>query len=136
MYALVNNKKFLLQLCKSTYFGDKLRDLESMALLGKIEQYDPEQEEWTQYMERLQQLFEANNLTGGKKANKRRATFLSVIEPVPYKLLRSILASAKPKKKNYNELVAKLTEHYSFTYTVQGHATLPFQLQVEKSWSQ
>ena len=26
-------------------FGDELRDLESMALLGKIEQYDPKQEE-------------------------------------------------------------------------------------------
>ena len=31
---------------------------ESMALLGKIEQYDPEQEEWPQYVERLEQFFE------------------------------------------------------------------------------
>ena len=37
---------------------------ESMALLGKIEQYDPEQEEWPQYVERLEQFFEANDLTG------------------------------------------------------------------------
>ena len=57
-YALVDNKKFLPQLCKvTTYFGDGLRDLKSMALLGKIEQYDPEQEEWPQYVERLEQYY-------------------------------------------------------------------------------
>ena len=86
-----------------------------MALLGKIEQYDPEQEEWPQYVERLEQFFEANDLTGDAKADKRRATFLSVIGPAPYKLLRSLLAPAKPKEKKYDELVAKLTEHYSPT---------------------
>ena len=86
-----------------------------MALLGKIDQFDPEQEEWPQYVERLDQFFEANDLLGDGKANKRRATFLSVIGPAPYKLLRSLLAPAKPKEKTYDELVAKLTEHYSPT---------------------
>ena len=105
-------KKFLIQPCQvTTYFGNELRDLESMALLGKIEQYDPEQEEWPQYVERLEQFFEANDLTGDAKADKRLAIFLSVIGPAPYKLLRSLLAPAKPKEKKYDELVAKLTEH-------------------------
>ena len=44
-------------------FGDELRDLELMALLGKVEQFDPEQEDWPQYVERLEQFFEANNLS-------------------------------------------------------------------------
>ena len=86
-----------------------------MALLGKIEQYDPKQEEWPQYVERLEQFFKANYLTGDSKADKRRTTFLSVIGPAPYKLLRSLLAPVKPKEKKYDELVAKLTEHYSPT---------------------
>ena len=64
-------------------------------------------------MERLEQFFEANDLTGEDKAVKRRATFLSLIGPESYKLLRSLLAPAKPKGKSYAELVAKLTEHYS-----------------------
>ena len=34
------------------------------ALLGKIEQFDLEQEEWLQYVERLEQFFEANDITG------------------------------------------------------------------------
>ena len=83
------------------------------ALLGKIEQFDPEQEEWPQYVERLEQFFEANDITGEASVAKRRATLLSVIGPVPYKLLRSLLSPAKPTDKTYAELVAKLTEHYS-----------------------
>ena len=58
-----------------------------MALLEKIEQFDHEQKEWSQYVERLEQFFEANDLTGDAKTDKQVATFLSVIGPAPYKLL-------------------------------------------------
>ena len=57
------------------------------ALLGRIDQFDPGQEEWPQYVERLEQFLEANEITGEAKADKRRATFLSVIGPTPYNLL-------------------------------------------------
>ena len=77
--------------------------------------FDPEHEEWPQYVERLDQFFEANDLTGDDKATKRRATFLTVIGPGPYKLLRSLISPAKPTDKTYGELVKKLTEHYSPT---------------------
>ena len=107
------NEKFYFTVPSHDCFGNELQDLELIALLGKIEQYDPEQEEWPQYVKRLEQLFEANDFTGDTKAYKRRATFLSVIGPAPYTLLRSLLAPAKPKEKKYDELVAKLTEHYS-----------------------
>lgn len=85
------------------------------ALLGRIDPFDPDQEEWPQYVERLDQFFEANDLTGDKKATKQRATFLTVIGPGPYKLLRSLLSSVKPTDKTYDELVKKMTEHYSPT---------------------
>ena len=83
------------------------------ALLGKLEPFDGEQEEWPQHVERLEQFFVANDLTGDGKAPKRRATFLSVIGPAPYKLLRSLLSPAKPADKTFEELVAVLTEHYN-----------------------
>ena len=83
------------------------------ALLGRLDQFDPEQEEWPQYVERLIQFFEANDITGDDKAAKRRATFLSVIGPAPYKLLRSLIAPTKPTDKTFEELVVVLTEHYS-----------------------
>lgn len=57
------------------------------ALLGKIDQYYADREEWPQYMERLEQFFEANEITGEANATKHRAMFLSVIGYEPYKLL-------------------------------------------------
>ena len=103
------------------------------ALFGKIEAFNPQQEEWPQYVERLEQFFEANDLTGEDKAVKRRATFLSLIGPESYKLLRSLLAPAKPKEKSYAELVAKLTEHCNLqSNAVRGNAAFPIQFQIEK----
>ena len=83
------------------------------ALLGKIDYFDADQEEWPQYVERLEQFFEANDITGDAAAVKRRSTFLSVIGPTPYKLLRSLIAPAKTTEKTFEELVAVLTSHYS-----------------------
>ena len=47
------------------------------------------------------------------KAAKRRATFLSVIGPGPYQLLRSLLSPTEPSEKTFEELVAVLSDHYS-----------------------
>ena len=49
-------------------------------LLGKIEQFYQELEEWPQYVERLEHFFEANGIVGDDNATKRRATLLSVID--------------------------------------------------------
>ena len=70
-------------------------------------------EEWTQYVERLQQFFVANNITGEDKAVKRRATFLSLVGHSAYNLLRNPIAPAKPTDKTFGELVSILTKHYS-----------------------
>ena len=40
------------------------------ALLGKMEPFDSELEEWPQYVERLEKFFEANDITGDSKAAK------------------------------------------------------------------
>ena len=82
-------------------------------LLGRLDQFEPELEEWPQYVEWLVQFFEANDITRDNKAVKCCATFLSVIGPAPYKLLWSLIAPTKPTDKTFKELVAVLTEHYS-----------------------
>ena len=51
--------------------------------------------------EAIEQFFEANDLTGDDKADKRQGTFLSVIGPAPCKLLRSLLAPVKSKEEKY-----------------------------------
>ena len=63
------------------------------ALLGHIDQFDPAGEQWPQYVERLEQFFVANEITGDGKAVKRRATFLSVVGRCTYNLLRSLIYS-------------------------------------------
>ena len=64
-------------------------------------------------MERLEQFFVANDITGEDKAVKRRATFLSLVGRSAYNLLRSLIAPAKPTDKTFGELVSVLTKHYS-----------------------
>ena len=80
-------------------------------LLGHIEHFVPAVEEWTQYVERLEQFFVANDVTGEDKAVKRRATFLSLVGRSAYNLLRSLIAPAKPTDKTFGELVSVLTKH-------------------------
>ncbi len=82
-------------------------------LLGKIEQYDPEEEEWPQYVERLEYFFKANGIVGADNEDRRRATFLTMVGPAAYKLLRSLLTPTTPDEKTFEQLTAILTNHYS-----------------------
>ena len=68
-------------------------------LVGQIEQFDPDTDDWLQYVERLEQMFAANDLTGEGKAVKRRSIFLSVVGKRTYGILRSLLASEHPPSK-------------------------------------
>ena len=79
------------------------------ATYGSIESFDGNNEEWPQYVERLEHFFEANSITD---ADKKRAVFLSVVGPVTYKLLRNLLAPAKVGEKSYAECVEALTRHF------------------------
>ena len=82
-------------------------------LLGHIEPFNWAAEEWPQYVERLEQFFVANDITGEDNAVKRRATFLTVVGRSAYNLLRSLITPEKPTAKTYGQLVEVLTEHYS-----------------------
>ena len=76
---------------------------------GKVNAFNSSQHEWPLYVERLEHVFVAYDITDG--ANKR-AVFLSVIGASNYKLLSSLVAPAKPGEKEYSALVDKLTEHF------------------------
>ena len=79
-------------------------------LLGEIDEFNPDLEEWSLYVERLEHFFEANGIVGEDNATKRRSSFLSVIGPGPYKLLRSLLMPDRPTNKNLTEVLKK---HYN-----------------------
>ena len=54
---------------------------------SKINPFNPSQDEWPLYVERLGHMFKANKITD---AAKKRAIFLSVIGDGNYKLLSSL----------------------------------------------
>ncbi|XP_071485250.1 uncharacterized protein [Diadema antillarum] len=76
-----------------------------MALIGKIEEFLEGREEWSQYVERLDLYFKANDITS-------EATLLTVIGPSSYKLLRNLVAPTKPSAMKYDDLVAAMNAHH------------------------
>ena len=82
------------------------------AHFGKIGEFDEKQEEWTQYVERLEHFYAANEIDN---ADKKRAILLTVIGPTAYKLLRNLVAPAKPGEKTYDALVTAMKQHHNPT---------------------
>lgn len=81
-------------------------------LLGKLEEFDKSKEDWTQYAERMDHFFAANEITD---AAKKKSVFLAVIGPTTYTLLRNLVSPARPGDKTFAELVAALKEHFNPT---------------------
>ena len=81
-----------------------------MATLGKLTEYDPEQEEWGSYVERLEFFFTANDITD---AEKKKAILLSSSGSKTYKLFRGLTAPAKPGDMTFAELVKLMKNHLS-----------------------
>ena len=77
-------------------------------LVGQVEAYQWGIEDWTQYVERLDQYFEANEITD---EGKKRATFLTVVGGKTYSLLSNLLAPEKPSSQSYADLVRAVKEH-------------------------
>ena len=70
-------------------------------LIGQVGEFIEGKEEWSQYAERMEHYFVANDIAG---AEKKRAVFLSLISPQCYKLVASLVAPAKPGEKTWSRL--------------------------------
>ena len=99
----------------------------SRKMLGKIEEYNAENESIDNYLERLEQYFIANDI----KDEKQIAVFLSVVGPRTYKLIKSLVNPEKPTDKTFaqlstilkNQLNPKpkiIAERFRFHKRVQG----------------
>ena len=80
-----------------------------MVTVGSITLYSPE-DDWPQHVEQLKFYLQAN---GMESEEKKRAPFLTVVEPAMFKLLRSLIVPAAPADESFVELVDVLTKHYS-----------------------
>ena len=80
-------------------------------ILGSIEQFNPKQDDWLEYVERLEQYFLANDIS----EKKQTAVFLTIIGPETYSLLRNLITPEKPATKPIKELIKLLNEHLNPT---------------------
>jgi hypothetical protein len=81
-----------------------------MSVHGKIYAFDPSQETWSSYAERLGYYFSANDVGEDKK---KKAILLTVCGPSTFQLLKSLLQPATPNEKTYAQLTAILSQHYN-----------------------
>ncbi|CAB3995696.1 Retrovirus-related Pol poly from transposon, partial [Paramuricea clavata] len=86
-----------------------------MATYGKVSPFDEAEETWTQYTERLEQYFLANEVTDAKK---QRAIFLSVCGSKTYALIRDLLQPKKPGDTEIKEIFKELEKHFIPTPSV------------------
>ena len=78
------------------------------ATVGRMEQFDPDNESIVVYLERMQLYFEVN----GIKPEKQVPVFFSIIGRENYGLLRNLSAPEKPSEKSLKQLTDILKRHY------------------------
>ena len=102
------------------------------ALLGRLDQFEPEQEEWPQYVERLVQFFEANDITGDNKAAKCCAIYLSFSYWAS--ALQVVAKPHSPHEAHRQDIQrACCCPHRTLqSAAIRGHATVLFQFPVEE----
>ena len=83
-----------------------------MSLLGTLEKFELQTDNWLEYVERIEQYFIANAID---EADKKRGILLTVIGSETYSLLRSLISPAKPADKTFSQLVDVLKAHLNPT---------------------
>lgn len=73
-----------------------------MSMFGKIAEFEPDTEDWLQYVKRLKFYFTASKISENVQ---KRAFLLTVIGPSVYDRLRSLVSLQKPGKKSFTDLV-------------------------------
>ncbi|XP_076840966.1 uncharacterized protein LOC143485419 [Brachyhypopomus gauderio] len=79
-----------------------------MANFAKPDEFNPENEQWTAYVERMELFFEAHDV----EDEKRVATLLSSVGASAYGLLRNLIQPLKPKDKTFDEIVVIMSNYY------------------------
>lgn len=78
-------------------------------IIGCIGPFDDSTEQWFSYTERFDCFVQANGIAAGKLVS----TFLSVVGPKMFNLLRCLVQLEKPASLRYREIVDALAAHFS-----------------------
>ena len=79
-----------------------------MSVIGKCQEFKPETERFSIYVERLKLYFDANRVSEDKKV----AVFLTVIGPKTYALLSDLYTPTKPRDIALEDLITTLAGHF------------------------
>ena len=80
-----------------------------MALIGRLDAFDPDVEEWPNYVERVEGFFLANDVA----ADKRVPALLCAMGGKAYALLKSLLAPVPPGNATFENISATLQAHFA-----------------------
>ena len=75
---------------------------------GSLKEYSPAQENWPEYIERLELYFIANDIVAPEK---KRAILLNGCGPATYKLFRNLAAPNRPSDLSYDDLKQLMAQH-------------------------
>ena len=78
------------------------------ALIGNIQPFEPDNEKFSSYLERVELFLLANSIAEDKKV----PVLLSVVGSKVYSLLRDLLSPKLPQTETYDTIVSTLKKHY------------------------
>ena len=91
-----------------------------MSVIGKLQEFKPETERFSTYVERLKLYFDANGVSEDKKV----AVFLTVIGPKNYALLSDFYAPTKPRDIALEDLIKTLEGHFEPTPIIKAERSI------------
>ena len=76
--------------------------------VGRVSEFNPNEDDWNTYTEQLELFFEANRISD---ESQRKAILLSLCGITTYKLFKGLTAPSNPGKTSFDELM-QLTLHH------------------------
>ena len=109
MYAVdIKCSNYCLCVLRDITIGDEDKKW-TMATHGSLTVFDPSQEDWTSYTDRMQHYFVANDVVDG---GKQRSILLSACGPTAYKIIRNLVEEGKLDTTSFADIVKKVKGHY------------------------
>jgi len=82
----------------------------AVGLHGTVIPFDGDREEWSEYAERLEHYFTANDITNDVK---KRAILLNGVGPGTYRLIKTLASPMKVTDLTFLEKVTQATKHFN-----------------------
>ena len=81
-----------------------------LGLHGVVATFNPAQDDWCEYIERLEHYFMANDIGS---EDKRRAILLNAVGASTYRLIRTLVAPSKVSEVSFEDIVKRAKAHFN-----------------------